>query len=107
MQLAGDPPPDIPELARGQVTLYNLTSLEGYWTSLSSKQANLAYLEGNSATKYFADRYGMQKVREVLDVLATGQPFPAAMQDRLFITYEQFQQRWLDELNEKIKAGRS
>jgi hypothetical protein len=31
----------------------------------------------------------------------------AAVQDRLFITYEQFQQRWLDELNEKLKAGRS
>jgi len=107
MQLAGDPPPDIPELVRGQVSLVNLAQLEGNWSGLNPRQANVAYLEGNSATKYFIDRYGMQKVREVLEVLATGQPFPAAFQDRVFITYDQFQQRWLDELNEKLKAGRS
>lgn len=107
MQLAGDPPPDIPELVRGQVTLANLTQLEGNWGGLNPRQANVAYLEGNSATKYWIDRFGMQKVREVLEVLAAGQPFPAAMQDRLFITYDQFQQRWLDELNEKLKAGKS
>ena len=107
MQLAGDPRPDIPELVHGQVSLYTLTSLEGNWMGLTPKQANLAYLEGNSATKYFIDRYGMEKVREVLGQLANGQPIAAAMQDRLFITYDQFQQRWLDELNEKIKAGRS
>jgi len=107
MQLAGDPPPDIPELAHGQVTLANLSALEGNWMGFTPAQATVAYLEGNSATKYFIDRYGMQKVREVLEVMATGQPFPAAFQDRLFITYEDFQRRWTDELNEKIKAGKS
>jgi Tfp pilus assembly protein PilF len=107
MQLAGDPPPDIPELVRGQVTLANLTQLEGNWSGLNPRQANVAYLEGNSATKYFIDRFGMEKVREVLGQLANGQTMAAAVQDRLFITYEQFQQRWIDELNEKIKAGRS
>src|SRR2546428_686644 len=106
MQLAGDPPPDIPELVRGQVTLVNLSYLEGSWMVLTPKQAIVAYLEGNSATKYFIDRFGMDKMREVLGQLATGQPFPDAFKDRLFITYEDFQHRWIDELNEKIKAGR-
>jgi hypothetical protein len=107
MQLAGDPPPDIPELVRGQVTLVSLTVLEGNWGGLNPQQANVAYLEGNSATKYFIDRFGMQKVREVLEVMAAGQPFPAAFQDRLFITYDDFQRRWVDELNEKLKAGKN
>jgi len=107
MQLAGDPPPDIPELVRGQVTLINLAHLEGPWTGLTGSQALVAYLEGNSATKYFVDRYGMDKVREVLGQLAIGKPFSDAFQDRLFITYEDFQRRWSDELNEKLKAGRS
>ena len=106
MQLAGDPPPDIPELVRGQVTLVNLSYLEGSWMVLTPKQAIVAYLEGNSATKYFIDRFGMDKVREVVGQLATGQPFPDAFKDRLFITYEDFQHRWIDELNEKIKSGR-
>ncbi len=81
--------------------------MEGNWSGLSSKQANLAYLQGNSATKYFIDRFGMQKVREVLEVLSTGQAFPNAMQDRLFIPYEDFQRRWVDDLNDKIKGSRS
>jgi Tfp pilus assembly protein PilF len=106
MQLAGDPPPDIPELVRGQVTLVNLSYLEGNWGGLTPKQATVAYLEGNSATKYFIDRFGMEKMREVLGQLATGQPFPDAFKDRLFITYEDFQRRWIDDLNEKIKTGR-
>ena len=106
MQLAGDPPPDIPDLVRGQVTLTNLTYLEGPWVGLTGPQALVAYLEGNSATKYFIDRYGMDKVREVLGQLAIGKPFPDAFQDRLFITYDDFQRRWGDELNEKIKTGR-
>src|SRR5437667_90292 len=106
MQLAGDPPPDIPELVRGQVTLVNLSYLEGSWMGLTPKQAVVAYLEGNSATKYFIDRFGMDKMREVLGQLVTGQPFPDAFKDRLFITYEDFQRRWIDDLNEKIKAGR-
>jgi len=107
MQLAGDPPPDLDKVIRSNVTLISLSSLEGPWGGFPQQVANVAYLEGNSATKYFIDRFGMQKVREVLDVMATGQPFPSAFQDRLFITYEQFQQRWIDELNEKMKAGRS
>jgi len=106
MQLAGDPPPDIPELVRGQVTLVNLSYLEGSWMGLTPKQATVAYLEGNSATKYFIDRFGMDKMREVIGQLGTGQPFPDAFKDRLFITYEDFQRRWIDDLNEKIKAGR-
>jgi tetratricopeptide (TPR) repeat protein len=106
MQLAGDPPPDIPALVRGQVTLTNLTHLEGPWGGLTGTQALVAYLEGNSATKYLIDRFGMGKVQEILGVLATGQPIAAAMQDRLFISYDEFQRRWTDELNEKMKTGR-
>jgi hypothetical protein len=106
MQLAGDPWPDLDKVIRGQVTLINLSSLEGPWVGLPANVATVAYLEGNSATLYLIDRYGMDKVREIVGQIANGQPIAAAMQDRLAITYEQFQQRWLDELNEKMKAGR-
>lgn len=107
MQLAGDPWPDLDKVIRGQVTLINLSRLEGPWVGFPPNVATVAYLEGNSATLYLIDRYGMDKVREIVGQIANGQPIAAAMQDRLFITYEQFQQRWIDELYEKMKAGRS
>jgi Tfp pilus assembly protein PilF len=107
MQLAGDPWPDLDKIIRGQVTLINLSRLEGPWNGFPPQAATVAYLEGNSATIYLIDRYGMEKVREILDLLATGQNIAPAMQERLFITYDDFQRRWIDELNEKLKAGRN
>jgi hypothetical protein len=112
MQLAGDPWPDIDKVVRGQgirgpVKLLNLVSLEGLWGGFPPQVATVAYLEGNSATAYLIDRYGMEKVREILGLLADGKPIAAAIQDRLFITYDQFENRWIDELNDKLKSGRS
>jgi tetratricopeptide (TPR) repeat protein len=105
MQLAGDPPPDIPALVRGEVTIINLTHLEGSWGGLTQPQAMVAYLEGNSATRYLIDRFGMDRVRDVLDKLATGQPFAPAFQDRVFISYDDFQRRWVENLNQALQAG--
>ena len=107
MQLAGDPWPDIDQIIQGEVTLIPLNYLEGGWGRLSSKASMVAYLEGNSATLYLIDRYGMQKVREILGRVAAGEPIGAAIKDRLFISYEQFQHRWTDHLNDKIAAGRT
>jgi Flp pilus assembly protein TadD len=102
MQLAGDPWPDIDQLVQGRVTLIPLNNLEGGWGGLPSNVATVAYLEGNSATLYLIDRFGMEKVREIIGLLANGQPIGAAVQDRLFIPYDQFQRRWVDTLNEKL-----
>ena len=106
MQLAGDPWPDIDQVIRGNVTLIPLTMLEGAWGRLPSNAASVAYLEGNSATLYLIERFGIGKVQEIVGVLASGQPIAAAMQDRLFITYDDFQRRWVDNLNEKLKTGK-
>jgi len=107
MQLAGDAPPDIPALIRGEMTLINLTHLEGPWGGLPAQYAMVAYLEGNSATHYFIDRYGMGTVRDLLDRLSKGDAFPAAFQDRAFITYDDFQRRWVDTLNVSLQGGRT
>ena len=107
MQFAGDPLPDIPELIRGEVQLIPLSYLEGPWGALPQKLALVAYLEGNSATVYLIDRFSLQKVRELVGALADGQSIAAAMQDRLFFPYEEFQRRWIDTLNEKIRTGKT
>jgi tetratricopeptide (TPR) repeat protein len=106
MQLAGDPLPDIPELTRGETQVIPLKFLEGPWGAFPPKLAMVAYLEGNSATVYLIDRFSMEKVRELIGVIASGQPIAVAMQDRLFFPYDEFQRRWIDHLNEKIKTRR-
>ncbi|HJU03677.1 MAG TPA: hypothetical protein VJ692_00895 [Nitrospiraceae bacterium] len=105
MQLAGDPPPDIPALVRGEITVLNLTYLEGPWGGLPPQHARVAYLEGNSATRYLIDRYGMDRVRDVLEKMATGLPFAAVFQDRVFISYEDFQRRWVESLNQRLSRA--
>jgi hypothetical protein len=83
------------------VTLVNLAYLEGPWGGFNQFQALVAYLEANSATKYLIDRFGMQKVRDILEQLAAGHAFGPAFQDRLFISYDDFQRRWVESLNQK------
>jgi hypothetical protein len=107
MQLAGDPWPDIDLLVRGDIRLIPLNLLEGGWGGLSTEAATVAYLEGNSATLYLIDRFGMNMVGEILGHLKAGQSIAAAMQDKLFIPYDQFQRQWVENLNEKLRARRT
>lgn len=108
MQLAGGEPwPDLDRVLRGEVTLVPLNRLEGGWVGFPSDLATVAYLEGNSATAYLIERYGMGKVQDIIESLAGHQPMAAAIQDRLFISYDEFQQRWSENINEKIRAGKS
>lgn len=108
MQLAGGEPwPDLDRVLKGEVTLVPLNRLEGGWSGFPSDLATVAYLEGNSATAYLIERYGMGKVQDIIESLAGHQPMAAAIQDRLFISYDEFQQRWSENINEKIRAGKS
>ncbi|MGH7204859.1 MAG: peptidase MA family metallohydrolase [Nitrospiraceae bacterium] len=107
MQLAGDPWPDLDQVVQGEIKLIPLSLLEGGWGGLSPEAATVAYLEGNSATLYLIDRFGMNKVGEILGHLKAGQSIAAAMQDKLFMPYDQFQRQWVENLNEKLRARRT
>jgi len=107
MQLAGDPWPDIDLLVRGDIRLIPLNLREGGWGGLSTEAATVAYLEGNSATLYLIDRFGMNMVGEILGHLKAGQSIAAAMQDKLSMPYDQFQRQWVENLNEKLRARRT
>lgn len=109
MQLAGDPWPDIDEVlkqnATGEVQLIPLNRLEGGWGMLPAQVATVAYLEGNSATHYLIDRFGMNTVRELLATTKAKRDFSGALQEQLFMPYEQFQQQWINTLNDKLSAS--
>jgi tetratricopeptide (TPR) repeat protein len=108
MQLAGGESwPDLDRVMRGEVTLISLDRLEGGWGGFPPNVATVAYLEGNSATAYLIERYGMGKVQDIIQSLAGHQPIGSAIKDRLFISYDEFQQRWAENINEKIRAGKT
>lgn len=96
MQLAGDAWPDLDQAMSGNIKVIPLTYLEGTWGALPASASTLAYLEANSATRYLIERWGMATVDELLNALQTKSTIAAAIQDKLFVSYEQFQRQWLE-----------
>lgn len=63
--------------------------------------AMLAYLEANSATHYLIERYGMSRVGELLNAFKAKATVATAIQDKLYLSYDQFHQQWLDTFLQK------
>jgi hypothetical protein len=103
MELSGDRWSDLDQIRKQEFTLIPLPALEGVWGGLSSDAATVAYLEANSAVHYLIDRYGMHRVQALLAHLKARQGLSAAMQSQLSLSYEQFQSRWMDQLQERRK----
>jgi len=101
MQLAGDPWPDLDEALHGHVTLIPLTYLEGPWSGMPANAARLAYLEANSATHYLIERWGMAQVDSLLKAFKARASAATAIQNTLFVTYEQFHYQWLESFEQK------
>ena len=107
IQLAGDSWQDVKTLAPGEYHLIPLTALEGSWESLSGEKATIAYTEASAATHYLIQRFGMHKVHEVLLLLKARQTIAAAMQDRLLLSYDHFQQQWVDSVGATLPQSKS
>ena len=105
MELSGDRWSDLDQLMKQEFTLIPLTALEGGWGNLSGDAATVAYLEANSAVHYLVDRFGMARMQGLLAHLKARQSLSAAMQSQLSMSYEQFQSRWVDQLQEQGKNG--
>ena len=96
MQLAGDAWPDLDQAMSGNITVIPLTYLEGSWGALPASAATVAYAEANSATHYLIERWGMARVDELLKALQAKSSVAAALQNKLFVSYEQFHRQWLE-----------
>lgn len=101
MQLAGDSWPDLDEALHGEVTIIPLTYLEGPWGALPADAATLAYLEANSATHYLIERWGMAQVDGLLKAFKARTSAATAIQNALFVSYEQFHHQWLESFQHK------
>ena len=105
MELSGDRWSDLDQIMKQEFRLIPLPALEGTWGGFSGDAATVAYLEANSAVHYLIDRFGMHRVQELLAHLKARQALSAAMQSQLSLSYEQFQSRWVDQLQEHGKKG--
>jgi tetratricopeptide (TPR) repeat protein len=98
MQLAGDPWPDLDQVSPREIRIIPLNYLEGSWGSLPTNAVTMAYLEANSATRYLIERWGMTRIDDLLNAFKARQSVAAALQNKLFVSYEQFHRDWLDRL---------
>ena len=105
MELSGDHWSDLDQIMKQEFRLIPLTALEGAWGGLSNDAATVAYLEAHSAVHYLIDRFGMPRMQELLAHLRAKQALSAAMQSQLSLSYEQFQSRWVDQLQEHGKKS--
>jgi tetratricopeptide (TPR) repeat protein len=101
MQLAGDPWPDLDQAMPNGGSVLDLRYLEGGWGQMPNNVATLAYLEANSATHYLIERYGMSRVSDLLTAFKAKATVATALQDKIFLSYDQFHQQWLDTFLQK------
>ncbi len=81
------------ELARA-AKLPSLSNLEGSFMGLGSGQAAAAYLVSLSAVRVMIDRYGMYRVKMVLDELAAGADAGKALSAGIMNSYAEFEREW-------------
>ena len=105
MELSEDRWSDLDRMMKQDYTLLPLPALEGAWGELPPETAALAYQEANSAVRYLIDRFGMHQVHGLLSHLKARQALSAAMQSQLSLSYEQFQARWLDQLQVPVNKS--
>jgi Peptidase MA superfamily len=96
MQLAGDTWPELDQTTQGEINVIPLAYLEGSWSALPASAATVAYLESNSATRYLIERWGMSRVNELLNAFQAKSSVANALQNKLFVSYEQFHRQWLE-----------
>jgi hypothetical protein len=94
LHMTEDPWPDIEESRQKNPPLMPLPSLHKSWAQLPSASLPTAYLTASTATQHLIDRYSMYTIRQLMNVLMAGQPLETAMQQKLSLSYEQFQRQW-------------
>ena len=107
IHLTEDPWPDMEESRQESPPLMPLPSLHGSWAQLPSTSLPAAYLTASAATQHLLDRYSMNTVRRLMNVLMTGQPLETAMQQKLSVSYEQFQRQWAQSHNPHVSESGS
>jgi tetratricopeptide (TPR) repeat protein len=81
-----------------QGAFLDLSKLQGSFLGFNTQLAGLAYDESLSAVKFMIDEFGPYSVQRLLAALANQKDMDGAMRDAIFISYEEFQNRWVEHL---------
>jgi Tfp pilus assembly protein PilF len=71
-----------------------LADLEGSFLGLNGPQATYAYLLSLTAVRHMVDRYGMYRVKMVLEELSAGSDPSRAIDKALLISFPEFERGW-------------
>jgi len=71
-----------------------LTDLEGSFMGLNGPQASYAYLLSLTAVRHMVDRYGMYRVKMVLEELSAGADSSRAINNALLVSLPEFERGW-------------
>jgi tetratricopeptide (TPR) repeat protein len=105
IHLTEDPWPDMEESRQQNSPFISLASLHGSWAQLPPSSVSTAYLSATVATQHLLDRYGMSTIRQLMKVLMTGQSLETAMQQKMSMSYEQFQLQWAQSHKPQSERG--
>jgi tetratricopeptide (TPR) repeat protein len=83
------------DLARYARDLMPLSSLHGAFVDLSPAAARIAYAESRAATRALIQRFGLRRVRQLLETLATEPDFDRTFAAALATSYREFDRTWL------------
>lgn len=107
LQLAEDPWSDLDEIRKKHPPFIPLASLQGRWNEIPADSLPMSYVEADLATRILTERYGIDRIRQVLNVVRTGQSLDAAMQAKLSLSYDRFQQQWAKALKDNLQRDMS
>ena len=107
IQLAEDTWSDLDEIREKHPPFIPLASLQGQWKGIPKDSLPMAYIEADLATRSLTERYGVRGVRQVLAAVRAGQSLDAAMQAKLSLSYDKFQQQWANALKENLQPDMS
>jgi Flp pilus assembly protein TadD len=74
--------------------LLPLEALHGSFLEFSPAKAAVAYAESYSATRYLINRYGLPRVKELLQQLSATRPFDQTFETVFFLPYHDFERSW-------------
>ena len=105
IQLAEDPWSELDEIRKKRHPFIPLASLQGRWKGIPADSLPMAYVEADLATRSLTERYGIHGVRQVLNAVRAGQSLDAAMQAKLSLSYDKFQQQWAKDFKVNLRQG--
>ena len=83
--------------------LFSLEELKKPFTRLKDhRRINLAYAQSYTAVKFILDKYGREKLLEILDEFSKGNSVDKAARHVLNMAMEEFEQQWFDFIRETL-----